>query len=295
MKKFLLLLLSLSFIMLNNVSAEEVRIKYNNLTGIYYNRTIDGKFKSHTVSKFQMGDRIAYCIEPGVEITNNYYDIYTDWSKVNMSDELKSLLEKLGYYGYDYPGHQTNYYYIATQELIWKAVNPNIQVVWTTGVNNTGKVIDISKEKKEIMDLVNKHDLKPSFSGKSFKGEIGSTITLIDENNVLDYYDVSISENHKIVKDGNKLLITLNDKVKDEEIIKLKRKYYDDAPLLIYSKSGSQTLSALRISFEESAEFKIVNEEIPEIVEVPNTVLYSVFPLVGTLFVGLGILCAKIR
>ena len=295
MKKFLLLLLSLSFIMPNNVYAEEVRIKYNNLDGIVYNMKLGGKVKSNTVSKFQMGDRIAYCIEPGVEITNNYYDIYTDWSKVNMSDELKSLLEKLGYYGYDYPGHQTNYYYIATQELIWKAVNPNIQVVWTTGVNNTGKVIDISKEKKEIMDLVNKHDLKPSFSGKSFKGEVGSTITLIDENNVLDYYDVSISENHKIVKDGNKLLITLNDEVKDEEIIKLKRKYYDDAPLLIYSKSGSQTLSALRISFEESAEFKIVNEEIPEIVEVPNTGLYSVFPLVGTLFVGLGILCAKIR
>ena len=80
MKKLLALLLLLSVILRPNynVQAEEVRITYNKLNGIAYNRTLDGKFKTNIATMFQMGDRIAYCVEPGVEITNNYYDIYDD-------------------------------------------------------------------------------------------------------------------------------------------------------------------------------------------------------------------------
>ena len=97
MKKLLALLLLLSVIFKPNynVQAEEVRITYNKLKGIAYNQKIDGKLKSNTVTMFQMGDRIAYCVEPGVEITDNYYDIYTDWSKVNFSDEaIEYLVQK---------------------------------------------------------------------------------------------------------------------------------------------------------------------------------------------------------
>ena len=41
---------------------------------------------------FSLAIEYAYCIEPGVEINEKYYDIYTDWSAVDMSDELKSRL-----------------------------------------------------------------------------------------------------------------------------------------------------------------------------------------------------------
>ena len=297
MKKFFTLLLFLSFCLIPalNVQAEEIRITYNNLDGIVYNRKIDGQFKSNRVTMFKMGDRIAYCVEPGVEITNNYYDIYDDWSKVNFSDELKELIEKIGYYGYDYPGHQTNYYYIAAQELIWKAVKPETEVVWTTGKNYTGEVIDISKEKEEILNLVEKHDLKPSFSEKSFKAEVGSKIVLEDENNVLEDYEISSSKYHDIVKEGNKITITLNNDVVPEETLKLTRKHYDDAPLLVYHKAGSQTLSALRISTEKESYVKISNEEAPEIIEVPNTGVNSLAGVFGTLLVGAGIILAKVH
>lgn len=297
MKKLLALLLLLSVIFKPNynVQAEEVRITYNKLKGIVYNQKIDGKLKSNTVTMFQMGDRIAYCVEPGVEITDNYYDIYTDWSKVNFTDELKEYIEKVGYYGYEYPGHQTNYYYIAAQELIWKAVRPDIEVTWTTGENMTGNIIDISKEKEEILDLVNKHDLKPSFSETLVKDEVGKTITLTDENNVLNDYDISESEFHKVVKDGNKLIITLNDSLVSEETLKLTRKHYDDAPLLVYSKGNSQKLAALRISTEKETYIKVANEEVPEIVEVPDTGYYDVSGFIGTLLVGVGLVLFKVH
>ena len=297
MKKLFVLLLLLSVILRPNynVQAEEVRITYNKLKGIAYNQKIDGKLKSNTVTMFQMGDRIAYCVEPGVEITNNYYDIYTDWSKVNFTDELKEYIEKIGYYGYEYPGHQTNYYYIAAQELIWKAVRPDIEVTWTTGENMTGNIIDISKEKEEILDLVSKHDLKPSFSETLVKDEVGKTITLTDENNVLNDYDISESSYHKVVKDGNKLIITLNDSLVSEETLKLTRKHYDDAPLLVYSKGNSQKLAALRISTEKETYIKVANEEVPEIVEVPDTGYYDVSGFIGTLLVGVGLVLFKVH
>lgn len=297
MKKFFTLLLLLSFCLIPmlNVRAEEIRITYNNLDGIVYNRKIGGQFKSNRVTMFKMGDRIAYCVEPGVEITNNYYDVYEDWSKVNFSDELKELIEKIGYYGYDYPGHQTNYYYIAAQELIWKAVKPETEVVWTTGKNYTGEVIDISKEKEEILSLVEKHNLKPSFSEKSFKSEVGSKLVLEDENNVLKNYEISSSKYHDIVKEDDRITITLNSDVVPEETLKLTRKHYDDAPLLVYHKSGSQTLSALRISSEKESYIKISNEEAPEIIEVPNTEVNSLAGFFGTLLVGVGIILAKVR
>ena len=296
MKKIftLLLLLFISLTPNFNVRAEEVRIKYNKLHGIAYNMKVNGKYMTNTVTMFQMGDRIAYCIEPGVEITDNYYNTYTDWSAVNFSDEVKALIEKIGYYGYDYPGHQTNYYYIAAQELIWKAVNPNVESTWTTEENYGGKVIDISKEKEEIMSLVKSHDLKPSFSEKLFKGEVGSTITLEDENNVLDDYDIMESENHDIVKEDNKLIIHLNEEVRPLEKISLKRKHYDDAPLLVYSKGNSQKLSALRITYDKDSYFSLLNEEALEIVEVPNTGSYNFALGVGTLLVGVGLVLAKI-
>ena len=272
-----------------------MRITYNKLKGIAYNQKIDGKLKSNTVTMFQMGDRIAYCVEPGVEITNNYYDIYTDWSKVNFTDELKEYIEKIGYYGYEYPGHQTKYYYIAAQELIWKAVRPDIEVTWTTGENMTGNIIDISKEKEEILNLVSKHDLKPSFSETLVEDEVGKTITLTDENNVLNDYDISESSYHKVVKDGNKLIITLNNSLVPEETLKLTRKHYDDAPLLVYSKGNSQKLAALRISTEKEIYIKVANEEVPEIVEVPDTGYYDVSGFIGTLLVGVGLVLFKVH
>ena len=298
MKKLFTFLLFLSICLTShyNVQAlDSAKITYHRLDNIVYNRKIGNNFKTNYVTMFKLNDRIAYCVEPGVEITESYYDIYTDWSKVNFSDELKEYIEKLGYYGYEYPGHQTSRYYIAAQELIWKAVKPETEVVWTTGKNYTGEVIDVSKEKEEILSLVQKHNLKPSFSEKSFKAVVGNKIVLKDENNVLDDYEISSSEYHDVVKEGNTITITLNSEVVPEETLTFTRKHYDDAPLLVYSKANSQTLSALRITTDKETYIKISNEEAPEVVEVPNTSYNSLSGVFGTLLVGVGIIIAKIR
>ncbi len=273
MKKYLFVLL-LSFVFTMRVSASEANISYQRLDGIYFNITVDGNFQSNHVTSFHLDDRIAYCIEPGTAIDTKVYDVNYDWSSINFSDDVKEYIEKVGYYGYEYPGHQTDYFYIAAQELIWKAIRPDMEIVWSSDINKGGNIIDVTNEKNEIEYLVNMHSILPSFSGLNVSGFLGDEIILKDENGVLDYYDISSSQYHDIVREGNTLRIKLSDSKTDLETIILTRKYYDLAPLLVYSRGSSQKLAALRITLDKSSSFTIENEEKPlenEIIEVPNT------------------------
>lgn len=295
MKKIFSLLLF--FILLFGIyfkpaKAEEAKISYIHLNEIYYNLNINGKIESNGVTMFKLKERIAYCIEPGVEINQRYYEIFTSWDNINLSNEVKEYIELIGYYGYEYPGHNTEYYYIATQELIWKAIKSDIDVSWSTAKNNSGNIIDVTKEKDEIKNLIAKHKLIPSFANKLIKGQVGTTVTLTDENNVLEDYNIAQSKYHKIIKENNQLIITLNESPYNEEI-ELTRKYYDSAPLLIYSKGTSQKLAALRVTSDKKATLEIKSEQVPEEIEVPNTGLYDITPLIGTFMLVHGLALYK--
>lgn len=269
MKKIVFLLLVV--FAFDKVLAQEVDISYRRLDGIYFNLTVNDSFLSNHVTSFYFGDRLAYCIEPGVEINTSIYDT-ADWSVTSFSEELKKYIELVGYYGYEYPGHNNDYYYIAAQELIWRAINPNLEIVWTTAKNMDGSVIDVSSQKEEIESMVNKHLLKPSFLIDKVEGYVGEEIILSDTNNVLHNYEFSSSSNHLIEIIDNKLKIKLNsEKVPDETIV-LHQKHYDFLPLIVYENGDSQKLAALRISFEDSFSFVLSNKEYPyEEVVVPNT------------------------
>lgn len=272
MKKILLIILSVCIfaMSLGNVKAEN--IIYKPLQNIYFNLTVDGVTKSNKVTAFILGNRIAYCIEPGKDINTTNYDAYKDWSKTNLSKETIDYIEKVGYYGYEYPGHQTDRYYIATQELIWKAIK-HVDIKWTTGQNNTGSIINIDNEKNEILKLVKQHDIKPSFIGQTIKGKPNETIEIEDTNKVLNNYELKEDKYPNIEIENNKLKITFIDKETNPEEIILTRKTYDSNTLLVYIKSASQQLAALRLSHIEEQSFKIQTEKEPEkeIVRVPST------------------------
>lgn len=251
-----------------NVQAED--ISYKRLNNIYYNLTVDGKFESNHVTMFYLADRLAYCIEPGKEITTKVYDSYKDWSKVNFSDETKNYIEKLGYYGYEYPGHQTDKYYIATQELIWKAVK-DVDIKWTTAENNSGSIINIEEEKNEILRLVEQSEKQPSFIDTVITGEVSEKLILEDKNGVLKDYDIGSSKYHDISIDDNKMTIIFNNEEKPVEEVILSKKHYDNKTLLVYVKDNSQKLASLRISNPEELSLKVQNKKTPEIVRVPST------------------------
>lgn len=255
----------------SDVSAET--ISYKKLDNIYFNLKVNGNSSSNYVTMFYLDNRLAYCIDPGVEINTRVYNSSNNWGVTNISAEKQKYLEKIGYYGYEYPNHQTDKYYIAAQELIWEAIK-DVDSYFTTGPNGTGSRIDISREKNEILALVKKHDIVPSFVDDTLIGSKGTTLTFEDENKVLDDYDISGSNHHKIERKSNSIVVGFSADLNEDEITLTRKSNYNDL-LLVYTMAGSQSLASLRISSPDTYSFKIKSIEVPsppkEIVKVPST------------------------
>ena len=187
---------------------------------------------------YYFGDRVAYCIEPGVtEGTDNY--IVGNWNNTGYSNAVKEKVLLMAYYGYDYTGHQTLRYRLATQALIWETVG-NYKITYSTERWNAGTIIDVSAERNEIMRLVNNHYNKPSFNGQTVKVKVGDTITLTDTNNVLSGYDVILSNNAEYSINGNNLTVRATNV--GDITIQFKKKLYTTREYIVYYGDGIQNM-----------------------------------------------------
>lgn len=144
-----------------------------------------------------MNGKLGYCIEPDSAINTDVYSSYTDWSVSKYNDYVKKRMELIAYYGYQFKGHQTIKYYMATQELIWTYCGDD-EIIWTKSDSSDSERINIAHEKNEIIRLVNKHNLVPSFSNLSYKVNVGETLTLTDENKSLTAFDIKTDIDYKI-------------------------------------------------------------------------------------------------
>ena len=237
MKKIFLFFMM--FLSLSVVKAEHLDLVP--IDGVYssqYNMD-NGSYFSSNQKKYYMDGKIVYCVEPGVGIyTNDFYGVDDLYSSL-ISADIIDKISLIGYFGYDYPGHNTDNYFLASQELIWELLGNN-EIHFTTGINDTGDIINIDYEKNEIMSLVNSYYIKPSFDGSSVSGIYGDEIVLIDQNNVLSNY--SVLGNGYI--DGNKLVVKLDD-LGSNDITLIKNKY-DNMSSIFYRDDISQDFMFLR-------------------------------------------------
>jgi len=232
-------------------SANDSNISYQRINDTYFylQNNVTGAVDTNHTTKFFLNDRIAYCIEPMVDINTRVYNSTNDWSVTGLSGDDIHYIELVGYYGYEYAGHQNDRFWLAAQTLIWERVNPNVSVRFTTGANGTGSTIDLSNEKNEILSLVNRYDIKPNFNNSDIiETNIGSEITLTDVNGVLDEYSMEYNGVHNVSKNGNTLSISAKNNEITNETIKFKRNSYDANSSIIYYQGESQKLASLRVS-----------------------------------------------
>ena len=84
--------------------------------GVYYTRRGGGKpYMSAQYEQYSMNGKVVYCIEPGVDITTTAYLGYDGLQASPYDEATNKKIELIGHYGYDYPGHQTLRYRMATQ------------------------------------------------------------------------------------------------------------------------------------------------------------------------------------
>lgn len=205
----------------------------------FYTRRGGGKpYMSAQWNLYDMDGKAAYCIEPGVNITIHDYDGAIGYINSPYSDEINQKIGLIGYYGYNYPGHQTLRYRAAAQSLIWETTGGQIVEFWTEKYGN-GSFINLNKERNDIMSLVNSHYTMPSFNNETKDAIIGQTVSFTDNTGVLSGYEIYRSDNATSSINGNTLNITPN--AVGEITVSLIKKTYTSDPTMIFVGKDSKS------------------------------------------------------
>ena len=270
MKKILVLFAVLLVLPLKvNAGSMDSYAMYNENNYAYAKRIKDGVvLKPSVLALFTIDGNTAYCVEPGVLADRfAYYNSTDDNNLVGISDDVSEKLNLIGYFGYDYPGHQTLKFYMATQELIWRETGIS-DMRWEERYDDS-LVYNIEYEKGEILRLIDDYKKYPEFDIEE-SYTVGDTIVLEDKNNVLEGYEVKEGD---ITIDGNTITLT----VKENNDFTLQRKGHGEGAKYFY-KDGYQTIGTFLSlpEYKQSYSIKGVEPEIKEedpiiLEELPNT------------------------
>lgn len=240
-KKFLLPLITflLFFFGLQRVNADRYTLVKDNYQNIYYVQNgLPEHYGSDIQFKFTLNGKIAFCLDPklsikhyeyfGIPLTDTTYDLDT-----------QDYLNKVIYYGYDYPNHQNERYYMATQALIWEKVS-NYLIEFYTERYGYGTYIDVLNEKNEILNLINNHNKLPYFSNNEYSYNLTDYIEFEDE--VLNNFEISSTTWNDTYIENNKLIIKNLDNYVGNIRISLKKKSYRNDIATYYFEDGTQPL-----------------------------------------------------
>lgn len=230
----------LLFFKVTNVSAEAnhtlTRWDYDNIYFVQDN--LPDYYMSGSQFNLSLDGKAAFCVEPKMSIKKSEYSSLP-LVQTNYSADTIDYLEKVIYYGYNYPNHQTDRYYIATQALIWEYVSP-YTIEFYTQQYGYGDYIDVSYEKNIILNLVRKHNELPFFANKEYTYNPVSNLEFEDE--LLNNFEIKTSTYNDIEIDGNKLKINNLDNFTGKINISLIKKSYTTDESKYYYADGSQSL-----------------------------------------------------
>ena len=213
---------------------------------------IPNEFGFDYISHLYVDGQTVFCIEP-----MKLFDAGLDYSKDTVKwDELseyqRQAIWEINYYGYSYPGHQTDKYYVATQLMIWEVVdkwyNP---VTW-----DTNAPYEISNEVATINSLRNQPQGRPSFANQTVKMGLNTPVTLTDTKGTLSEYSITSGNGISASASGNNLTVSITSENYDNQIT-FKKKYSARDVNIIYGKGGAQRVIYLANRKDPTPNFKI--------------------------------------
>ena len=267
MKKFFKMLLCLSIMFVFGIKGVKANVgdhvnvtkqEIENVWGYHYK---NGEMWGYVNLPYRYADgKLVYCIEPDIKITTSDYITY-DFYRSGYSDETRKQMELVSYYGYGYEGHDSLNYYIATQDLIWRFFGYTDDIRWTKG-GEYGEEINIFNEKNEILNLINKHNVLPDFNDSVNEVKVNETKEFIDNNDVLNNYDIEYTGDIEVIKNNNKLIIT--PKRQGEYTINfIHKKNYDTATYLYDNfNTSTQSLAIFGPPILINGSMKIISNKI---------------------------------
>lgn len=151
------------------------------------------------VAHLRINGNTVFCIQPGLLFKEDgqYPENYVYWD--SLSESQRQAIWEISYYGYDYPGHQTPNYYIATQLMIWEVVSK-----WYDPYTPDGSsMMDVSAEVNEINRLRSQPQGRPSFHNSTIKMGLNTPVTVTDTKGVLGNFNITSSNGVKASVSGS--------------------------------------------------------------------------------------------
>lgn len=324
-KKWLFSLITCIFLMGGILKVDAATLTSSDIESdkdyIFYWTQNNGEYDSGYLKNFTIIDdeveKIAYCIEPYVAETtepDGYMEV--SWENIGLSDEIKQEILLTAYYGYQYPGHQTQRYRAATQALLWKAilnskygsdevsydVSYAVKYYDETEQKYVKEDYDVETEREIISNLVSHHNDKPSFDGVTYLVTIGETITIDDKNSVLENYEVYETNGALVSIKGNTLDVT-STSLDEVEIVFVRKQVYTDTYFVYYAEEHQNMITGgnidpvyFSIKLKGTQKEEISEEpEVMQVVSIPNTGLnntnFSVMSMGISGILGLGLIC----
>lgn len=244
-KYCLMIVFLFPFLPIVQAGSQDTHITRKMIPKVFSNVVIQGRTYWSQMGYLYANGILAYCIEPEVGLSEFIYDSYLDFGIEGLTPIQKEQMELIATYGYQYSGHQSDRYYMATQELLWETIGYQ-EVYFTTGAGMQGLRIDVSAEKNEIMRLIQMDWKKPSFDESTVIVSMGSEISLVDQNAVLSSYQIEKQTGVNASIEGNVLKVTGLTVGNGEVVMKKKGKTGQHS--FVYRKTGSQTLASLSLS-----------------------------------------------
>lgn len=219
------------------------------IPNIFMRKERPNGYKKYQQARFirQSSDNhFIYCLQPYADIKENaqYKIEMKDYiSVLNLTMEQWHRISLLAYYGYNYNengyNHSANKWYVITQLLIWRTVEPD-DIMYFTDTLNGNKVKDkFADEIAELETLVANHDLTPNFNTKDINVNLGETIKLTDKNEVLKIFEIDGIKNAIASINENNLTITPT-AVGNVEISFVKKATNYEMPPIVYFSDHSQ-------------------------------------------------------
>ena len=203
--KIIVLVIVLSISRINGVKAETF-YEDNWVSGVYAN-LVDGDFSKPQQMRFirrKLNNMASYCLTPRETIyeTENYNSL--SLSNINMSIEKYIRLSDIAYFGYGYPNHTSDEWYAITQFMIWREMEPNMDIFFTDKFKGN-RISRFEAEMNEIENLIRRYHTVPNFSNLNLLPN--KTYVFHDKNNVLEDYKIYSSEGITALKEDNNLII----------------------------------------------------------------------------------------
>lgn len=240
MKKIIIFLLFL-FTCFGSVKADsEYKLARENFNNVYYVQNgLPDFYGSDIQSKFIINNYIAYCVDPGFPIKNEYYSSIP-LSNSKYDSNISNYLNLITYYGYDYPNHQTDKFYMATQALIWETIS-NYKIEFYTERYGYGEYINIDYEKNQIMNLISNHYKIPDFLNKTYTYNLTDKIIFNDE--ALNEFEIYDSNWQNVIIENNELKIEGLENFAGKINLKLRKKQYkDNKPQYLYNDNSQSII-----------------------------------------------------